>query len=373
VYLYVTPAIAPCEPDSSTLNIHVDVAPDAGVDDVLTLCADAPNIALFPLLGGTPDAGGAWLDPNGNSFSGVVDPSTELSGDYIYVAQGAGECDHLTDSATIVTALNHMPEPAFSALPLGGCHPLQVEFTNSTPVAQIGTCDWDLGDGSSSSNTAATFGHNYANPGLYDVTLTVTSPEGCVTTISHNNYIQVTPAPLATFDPFPNPTSVEEPTVIFSATDPHAISWNWTIQGLDSSHTEQEFSFDFPNVLGDTYEVCLHVTDQWGCEDDQCQTIVVKDPLLLFVPNSFTPNGDGVNDWFMPSLVGDDPNAFKMYIYDRWGEKVYESSDRDNAWIGTMMNASGDLLPTGVYAWRLLTKLDGGGKKEFMGHVTLLH
>jgi gliding motility-associated-like protein len=265
-----------------------------------------------------------------------------------------------------------MPEAAFSALPLGGCHPLEVAFTNETPAAQVGTCAWVFGDGGTGSNPAAGFNYNYANPGLYSVTLTVTSPEGCVTTVSHPNYIVVTPAPLATFELFPNPTSVEEPTVIFSATDPNAITWDWTIVGLDSSHTEKEFSFEFPHVLGDTYEVCLHVTDQWGCEDTQCQTIEVKDPLLVFVPNSFTPNGDGVNDWFFANLVGDDPNAFQLYIFDRWGEKVFESTDRSLAWSGTMMNGGGELLPVGVYAWRLITKLEDGGRKEYMGHVTLL-
>lgn len=372
VYLYVTPAIAPCEPDSSWLTINVQVAPDAGVDVNLTLCANAPNIALFPLLGGSPDAGGAWIDPNGAGFSGIVDPSTELSGDYTYVAYGVGECDHLTDTSIVVTALNHMPEAAFSALPLGGCDDLEVTFANETPAAQVGTCDWSFGDGGSGSNTSASFTYTYNNPGVYDVSLTVTSPEGCVTTVSTNNYIQVTPAPFATFDPFPNPTSVEAPTVVFTATDPYAITWAWTIEGLDSTQNQQEFSFDFPDVLGDVYEVCLHVTDQWGCEDTQCQDIEVRDPLLVFVPNSFSPNGDGVNDWFFPSIIGDDPTAFHMYIYDRWGEKVYESTDRNNVWIGTMMNSGGELLPNGVYAWRLLTKLDEGGKKEFMGHVTLV-
>ena len=370
VYLYVTPAAAPCESDSSTLTIIVDPAPDAGTDGLLNLCANEPNISLFTLLGGTPNTGGSWLDPNWNTHTGILDPSTELSGDYLYVVQGAGECDHLTDTARIVTTLNHMPEAAFSATPLAGCDPLDVQFSNNTPAGQTGTCDWTFGDGDSGTNTGV-FTHTYDDPGIYSVIMTVTSPEGCVTVENKPNLIEVTPAPLATFIPYPNPTTVEAPTVLFTATDPQAVQWTWIITGMDTM-TVPEFSFDFPNVLGDTYEVCLTVVDIWGCTDTQCQDIVVKDPLLVFIPNSFTPNGDGVNDYFYPNIVGDDATAYKMYIYDRWGGKVFESSDRYNVWAGTYMNKGGDLLPEGVYAWRLLTRLAGGGRKEYMGHVTLL-
>jgi len=369
-YLYVTPAIAPCESDSSTLTISIDPAPDAGLDATLTLCANEPNVTLFDLLGGAPDPGGSWIDPDQNGHSGILDPSTELSGNYLYVAYGAGECDHLTDTAKVVAALNHMPETAFSGTPLAGCNPLNVQFTNNTPADQVGSCDWSFGDGESGGNTG-TFAHTYNDPGAYTVTLAVTSPEGCVTEVVKPNMVEVTPAPLATFLPYPNPATVESPTVLFTATDPQAITWNWIIEGLDTLNVP-EFSFDFPDVLGDTYEVCLTVTDIWGCTDTQCQEIVVKDPLLVFLPNSFTPNGDGVNDFFYANLVGDDPSAYKMYVYDRWGGKVFESTDRYNVWNGTYMNRSGELLPEGVYAWRLLTRLDGGGRKEYMGHVTLL-
>ncbi len=370
IYLYVTPAVVPCEPDSSELTITVDPLPDAGADGSLVVCADDPNVMLFPLLGGTPDPGGTWIDPNNSMHSGDLDPSTELSGDYLYIAYGIGECSALTDTALIAAQLNHMPEVAFSVDPPAGCHALEVQFSNDTPPGQTGTAVWDFGD-ATGGNDVGTFTHTYANPGVYDVTLTITSPEGCVITVTEQDMVHVTPAPLATFTAYPNPAPVENPTVLFSATDALALQWEWIIEGLDTIG-EPEFGFDFPNVLGDTYEVCLTVTDQWGCDDTQCQNVIIKDPLLVFVPNSFTPNGDGVNDRFNASIVGSDPEDYHLTVFDRWGGKVFDSSDLFEGWTGAFMNGGDDVLPTGVYAWRLITRLDDGGRKEYLGHVTLL-
>ncbi len=371
VYAYVTPAVAPCVNDTALLTISVDPLPDAGGDGAIELCADEPNEVLFNLLGGSPDAGGTWIDPNNAIHSGTLDPSTELSGDYLYVVQGTGQCASLSDTAIVSATLNHMPEVAFAADPLAGCEPLVVTFENNTPTAQIGTLDWSFGDGQNGSTTGS-FDHTYSDAGVYDVSLTVTSPEGCVATVAVADLITVSAAPTAAFDVSPNPATTANSTVLFTAMDPVAVQWDWTIADLGTSD-ENQFQFEFPDVVGGEYEICLTTTDTYGCTATQCETLVVKAPLFVYVPNAFTPNGDGTNDQFHATIFGSDPLAYHLYIYDRWGGKVFESTDMLNVWTGAYMNNGGEPLPEGVYAWRLLTQPEeGGGKKEFMGHVSLL-
>jgi len=115
----------------------------------------------------------------------------------------------------------------------------------------------------------------------------------------------------------------------------------------------------------------LTVEDQYGCSAFSCDELVVVDPLI-FVPNAFTADGDGINDGFLPVIVDADPAVHELYIFDRWGGLVFESFDPATPWFGARDN-SGELLPEGVYVWRLITKGIGDvERKEYLGHVTLL-
>ena len=81
-YTYTVPGIAPCPDAQATVTVTIDAAPSAGWDAPLDLCGSAPPVALFPQLGGTPDAGGTWTDPNGNAHSGTFDPASDPPGGY---------------------------------------------------------------------------------------------------------------------------------------------------------------------------------------------------------------------------------------------------------------------------------------------------
>ncbi|MCB0811524.1 MAG: hypothetical protein KDB96_19775, partial [Flavobacteriales bacterium] len=82
VYTYTVAGTAPCADVSATVTVTETTAADAGVDGTLTLCTSSPAAGLFAELGGTPDAGGSWTDPNGNAHSGTFDPATDVAGVY---------------------------------------------------------------------------------------------------------------------------------------------------------------------------------------------------------------------------------------------------------------------------------------------------
>ncbi|HPF66431.1 MAG TPA: gliding motility-associated C-terminal domain-containing protein [Flavobacteriales bacterium] len=370
-YTYTVSPLAPCPVLSAQVTVSVDPVPVAGVDATLQLCADAPQEDLFPLLGSGADPGGAWRDPDLQSHGGTLDPSLELSGPYEYVVNGIGACNALTDTAFVDVTVDPLPIVQFSADPVIGCDPLVVTFENDTDPQFLGNSDWDFGDGGTDVANGPLF-HAFEDPGTYSVTLTVTTPAGCVDALTQTDLVHVDPAPEALFLTDPNPTTIEQSTVVMTATDPNAVAWQWDLGGLGQSG-DQETEFTFPNTLGGQYLVCLQVVDQHGCEDQQCQLVVVKDPLLHFIPNAFTPDGDGVNDVFFPVLAGNDLGVHELLIYDRWGGLVFETNDPFEGWNGSYLGDGDEAMPSGVYVWKLRTKAeDNGERKDLIGSVTLL-
>lgn len=370
-YTYTIVPQAPCPTLSSTLDIAVDPRPKAGTDGSVELCANASTTPLFTHLGGSPDQNGTWSDPAGAAHSGVLDPALEVSGSYTYVVTGPGTCAHLSDTSVVEVTVDPVPVISFTADPDSGCDPLTVRFTNTTDSAFIGTsCVWDLGDEGATVNECGTFTHEYGQAGWYNVRLTVTSPEGCTDHYIKQGAVLVEPAPKATMNWAPELATEELHELLFTADDPHASRFVWTLNG-DTMSTQRQFGHDFPHVLGGDYRICLAVADRYGCADTACNTVHVIIPSL-FVPTSFTPNGDGYNEVFKP--IGRDmvEGEHELMIFDRWGQLVFDSVDPDEGWNGGQGNA-GAILPEGVYTWRLIERPIGtANKKDWFGTVTLL-
>ncbi|MCB9171103.1 MAG: gliding motility-associated C-terminal domain-containing protein [Flavobacteriales bacterium] len=370
-YVYTVSPDQPCPTLSSTLTLSVDPLPKAGNDAPLTVCEDAPNFDLYTLLGGSPDAGGVWTGPASDQHLAILDPATDTSGTYTYVVQGIGTCDHLTDTSHVQVTINKLPIVTFFAEPDSGCNPLEVKLTNTTDSISVGNnCVWDLGDGSVV-DACDTLVHTYQDPGWYTVTLTVTSPEGCTDHTTVPGLVVVDPAPQATFTFSPNPGTENNANIFFAADDPEAIAFHWDFAGLDSASGRFAYH-QFEDVLGGTYDVCLDVVDQYGCVDTLCKVVEVLVPTF-YMPNAFTPNGDGTNDVLRPVTIGMVPEDHRFSVYDRWGQIIFDSTDPEEGWDGSFRNG-GTTLPQGVYVWRLVERPTySSDKKEWVGRVTLLH
>jgi gliding motility-associated-like protein len=117
-----------------------------------------------------------------------------------------------------------------------------------------------------------------------------------------------------------------------------------------------------------TYKVVA--IDVNGCEAEDTVSVEVIDDYTLWTPNAFTPNGDGNNDFFQAfgNLAG--ISKFEVLIFDRWGEKVFESNDTGFQWDGIY---KGELMQPGVYVFIIKsTFLDGHREKLKKGSVTLV-
>lgn len=371
IYTYTVPAVLPCPDQSATLTINLDELPDAGLDTSLVYCANDNNVMLFPKLGGTPDPGGHWLDPHGGLMgSDLLDPSTELSGNYLYVTIGPGTCAHRSDTATVQVLINPLPVITYTAEPDSGCAPLEVTFTNTTEAMFVGpSCVWDFGDGSNPEEACGTVTHIFEEPGWYHLKLRVTTPEGCTDQLLAPGAVLVDPAPEATFVYTPNPGSTGNNTLVFTATDPHAVNFQWTLPD-GSWPTGQQTAYTFPDKISDSYPVCLYVADRYGCEATACDTLTILVPNL-WVPNTFSPDGNGINETFKPVMLDLVDADYRLQVFDRGGQLLFETTDPGQGWDGTSKGSK--VLPTGTYVWRLTYRPVNSSDKEVRyGTITLI-
>jgi gliding motility-associated-like protein len=150
-----------------------------------------------------------------------------------------------------------------------------------------------------------------------------------------------------------------------------AETWEWDFGGLGNSISPDPI-FNFPANDLQSFLVCLNIENQWGCEDSICLDVFMESILLVYVPNAFTPDGDGTNDYFVPVVRGIDPAKYRFVIYDRWGTRVFLSTTPGEVWTGN--NDGGEYFAQNdVYVWRLEVKeLSTGDEKIYKGHVSLL-
>jgi gliding motility-associated-like protein len=168
----------------------------------------------------------------------------------------------------------------------------------------------------------------------------------------------------------PDPVHVSDPTVTFNNTSTiNAVDFSWDFGGIGSSTAESP-EFTFPGVLGENYVVCLTAWDANGCSDTYCVGLEVLDVLQVWIPNAFTPQGDGINDTFKPVFNLPDVADYEFLIFNRWGEQIFTSLSPDMGWDGRV---GGVTSQTEVYVWKLIYRdPQNVERKELRGHVTLL-
>ena len=120
------------------------------------------------------------------------------------------------------------------------------------------------------------------------------------------------------------------------------------------------------------YTVTLTVSTPFGCTDETSIGVQVSGDPIYYVPNTFTPDGDEHNNVFQPVFTsGFDPSAFRMVIYNRWGELLFESLSHEESWTGYY---GGMKVPAGIYTFSI-TYFDKKENRliEFSGHVNVVY
>jgi len=141
------------------------------------------------------------------------------------------------------------------------------------------------------------------------------------------------------------------------------------------------YALNFTNVLNPvhtynhddvyTYNVTEWVVNSYGCKDSVTKAIEVKPGFTFYAPNAFSPNSDGTNDGFKGTGIGIDNTTYRLLIFDRWGNLIFESHDLEKTWDGRV-NSSEDVVQEDVYVWKADFKDFSGRKHEYKGTVSLI-
>jgi len=272
-------------------------------------------------------------------------------------------CDTLIDSVTVF--VEKMPEALFSALNTSGCKPLETHFSNlSLNASQNVSYLWEFGDGSVSSLPNPS--HIYNAPGFYDVSLTVYNSSYCYDKLTFYSLVEVFPSPTAQFITNPIVASSFDPSIYFlDYSAGYPISWLWSLGDGDSA-----FVPNFQHYYADTgkYIVSLLVTNSYGCSDSISYVVTIKPDNTMYVPNAFTPdNNDDLNQFFR--AYGEGIISFKMLIFNRWGQRIFESDNIERGWNGMF---AGEKAPAGVYVYKIRYGVAENKFYTKYGRVTLI-
>lgn len=272
-------------------------------------------------------------------------------------------------SASTQTSFQLYDRPVLNSIVPSGeaCLPYTVQFRDSsfaqTPLSHF----WDFGDGFTSTDPNPI--HTYNTPGLFSVSHTVVADSGCLATLTDvfSNVIRILPSPTAGFSI--DKTIANYFRAFFTITDSSSSDVvDWVIDMGDGTQYANNPSFIHTYRDSGNFIVRQIATNDLGCTDTFSIQVRVQPPLKLYIPNAFSPNNDGNNDFFFVRATGF--VDFKLQIWSRWGEKTFETTNPRDSWNGQKNNLEGD-CPIGVYSYLCEVEFEDGSIESRIGSITL--
>jgi gliding motility-associated-like protein len=383
--------------DTSNLSSTSWTYADTGVYTVTliinqgTACADTSigTFAIYPLLTPTFTApAGQCIYNNsfnftiGGTFSGTgthvwdftsaatPDSSNQISvSNVIYDSAGVypvtftiseGGCTKvLTDSVHVY------PKPIahFGMSNDVGCALHPVVFLDSSISSSPLNYQWNFGNGTTSTSGSPLV--TYSTPGQYTVSLIITSADGCKDSFQLAAPLVVESSPIAGFTVSPTETSIFYPDV--TITDESSFATGCETFWGDGGHSNTCDSVHTYTLPGN-YIVRQVVVNALGCHDTASANVLIYPEFLCWIPNTFTPDNNGLNDDFKPKIIG--AHDYTFLIFDRWGNKLFETNEIDKGWNGYY---KGRLCENAVYTYKINLRDDVQNKvHQYIGMVVLL-
>jgi large repetitive protein len=354
-----------CTTVDSTTNLTMLQSLSFNVTADTSICEGNTIVLEVTSVDGYPDYTYQWSTGTNDTLTTVtVTPDAPTT----YTISVTDRC--LTVDSTIDVSFYAIPQVTMNPNNADGCSPLTVTFTPGVNPALLTDCLWTFSNGQTSTNCSSITA-TFTEPGCYDATYTGTSSDGCPISASFQDVACVYPDPVANFTYNPFMPSVLNSQVQFLDLSQDADSFFWTFGGYGVS-TEENPSHNFINMTpNDEIAVCLEVTSPAGCVDSICRMITFSDDFVMYVPNTFTPDGDAYNNTFQPVFPeGAKIDKYSLIIFDRWGEIIFESLNYEIGWDGTY---AGQIVKDGVFTW--VIEIGEGFRntqQKFIGHVNVL-
>ncbi|MGB0933581.1 MAG: gliding motility-associated C-terminal domain-containing protein [Lishizhenia sp.] len=335
----------------------------------ITIC---PGYSTMLTATGADGDGGPYTyewSANGSSVSTDQTFTVNPSSDTQYSVTISDGCETSPLTLTMNVLMAPLPNVLMSVDQQVDCEPGQFVFSNDTDPALVASTYWNL------SNDSSYFNMNILPaviqyPGVYDMQLVVVTPDGCIDSATVNGVVEVLPVPNADFA-YSAPVTMFNTEVLLTNYSDFADTYVWSApNGTPSFSVTDNMTTTFPDAQTGDYPVTLIAYSQFGCTDTITKIVTVVPEVIFYAPNSFTPDNDEFNQTWSIHIEGIDEYDFDLFIYNRWGEMIWESHDINAKWDGTY---NGDLLPVGTYTWSVRGKnLIDDGKFERTGHVNII-
>jgi gliding motility-associated-like protein len=281
-------------------------------------------------------------------------------------------CPQYSVTHSFTVQVNHPPKPMLDLEKVSGCQPLCLFYDSKTKQeAAITTYDF----GGDLKMQADSFRYCLNEPGTYNLKIYSKGLNGCFGTYEYPVPIVVYPTPHTSISTDPELPNTASSLVTFYPAHQYGpvISYEWMFQGASGMPSYDTSSVKNPQrIYGEVgkFPVMLVSTTDHGCKDTIMKVMDIRDEMTVYIPNTFTPNNDNLNDIFNVRGVGLRPENYSMEIFDRWGNSVYSTRDILKGWDGTI---KGQMAGDGVYIYKIkIVGANGEGKKEYIGHVSLL-
>lgn len=341
--------------DTSTVTVYIVDSPPISVtlNNDTTLFCPSLNVPLTANASGGVAVGSytyTWTNATSTSNTANVNPTVTTT----YYVTVSDSCGNTASDSMTVNVIPYLP--------------LQLSFNNDTVVCGGNEVLLDANVTQGRPDYVYNWSPNITSvdsitvtPGS-DITYTLTVTDACGLSVTDQVTVTVYPINADFVYNFTTNQTVDFTNLSTGGT---TYLWNFGDGSFDSVSTSMSPQHYYPT--DGTYTVTLISTNQEGCSDTTEQTLIVLPDFYFYFPNAFTPNNNGKNDTYMGYGVG--IKSYRMRIFDRWGELIFETTDLYTGWDGTY---KGNKLPGGVYP--VVFDLEGYmvNPMQKFGHVTLI-
>lgn len=316
--------------------------------------------ASISVSGGVPPYAYLWTTSDTLNF---IDSLT--AGTYSVTVTDANGCVNIlnldvTQPAPLI--------PQFTYQVNGICAPVTVDFTNISQGSPS-NCAWQFGNGQTL-NDCGNFSYTYNLPGCYSVTLSTSLSNGCVSSVTMDSIVCVLQGPQAEFVVIPSNDVFYSGEVSFANSSVNADFYVWDFGDGSPLSTKEEPSHEYAVMTADTYIITLIATDSIGCVDTAVVSFKIDEDFIVYVPNAFTLDDDGINEVFIPVFSNrNEVKKYRIMIFNRWGDMIWETTDMSTGWDG---RANGKDCQDDIYTWKLVLTRQNNEQQILVGHVSLL-
>jgi gliding motility-associated-like protein len=334
----------------------------ASIDDD-QICLGDPVGLTASFVGNDPTVSMQWQNcpicPTNTTI--ILYPSANTS----YILSATNSCGQ-TIKDTVSVDVNQPPVIDLPILMASICPGGSVSFINGSANSASWDYSWNFGDGTTSSQMNPS--HTFNTQGTYEISLTITDDNGCSSSLIEGSQVIVNPQANAVFTSSSLEETTLDPTFELSNFSMNSSFYSWDFgDGTGSNNVNPVHTYEGPGA----YQITLTANNMYNCPDSTLITVIVKPSYSIFVPNAFTPDNDDHNGIFFVKGYGISEEGFTLYIFNRWGDLIFESHDMDLGWDG-VIKKDGTVAQDGVYTWVVVFKDVTDISHRMEGHVSLL-